>query len=88
MCSQLPNQVLKSISIIDSPGILSGEKQRISRGQCPHCPTPHPVLVRLSLLLAGDSVCRILFVLQDAPGIPGQPQGSELKRLQEITEKS
>ncbi|XP_007460261.1 PREDICTED: EH domain-containing protein 4-like [Lipotes vexillifer] len=31
MCSQLPNQVLKSISIIDSPGILSGEKQRISR---------------------------------------------------------
>nr|XP_033808879.1 EH domain-containing protein 4 [Geotrypetes seraphini] len=32
MCSQLPNQVLQSISIIDSPGILSGEKQRISRG--------------------------------------------------------
>ncbi|NXI65328.1 EHD4 protein, partial [Anseranas semipalmata] len=32
LCSQLPNQVLKSISIIDSPGILSGEKQRISRG--------------------------------------------------------
>lgn len=40
MCSQLPNQVLKSISIIDSPGILSGEKQRISRGQCP----PPPLL--------------------------------------------
>lgn len=39
MCSQLPNQVLKSISIIDSPGILSGEKQRISRGQCPGGPT-------------------------------------------------
>lgn len=33
MCSQLPNEVLKSISIIDSPGILSGEKQRISRGE-------------------------------------------------------
>ncbi|OCT64859.1 EH domain-containing protein 4 [Xenopus laevis] len=32
ICSQLPNEVLRSISIIDSPGILSGEKQRISRG--------------------------------------------------------
>nr|XP_006632232.1 PREDICTED: EH domain-containing protein 4 [Lepisosteus oculatus] len=32
ICSQMPNQVLQSISIIDSPGILSGEKQRISRG--------------------------------------------------------
>ncbi|XP_051502325.1 EH domain-containing protein 4-like [Myxocyprinus asiaticus] len=32
ICSQMPNQVLHSISIIDTPGILSGEKQRISRG--------------------------------------------------------
>ncbi|MEQ2174988.1 hypothetical protein GOODEAATRI_013493, partial [Goodea atripinnis] len=31
ICSQMPNQVLQSISIIDTPGILSGEKQRISR---------------------------------------------------------
>lgn len=31
-CSQVDSSVLKALSIIDTPGILSGEKQRVDRG--------------------------------------------------------
>ena len=31
-CSSTDSQVLKGISIVDTPGILSGEKQRTDRG--------------------------------------------------------
>uniref|UniRef100_A0A452TQR9 EH domain-containing protein 1 n=1 Tax=Ursus maritimus TaxID=29073 RepID=A0A452TQR9_URSMA len=56
MCAQLPNPVLDSISIIDTPGILSGEKQRISRA--------HPTLFFFAAVLEwfAERVDRIILL--------------------------
>lgn len=68
MCAQMPNPVLESISIIDTPGILSGEKQRISRG------LPNFNVHLWNLISLSNSQILLLLFNSDTPFLLQHPQ--------------
>lgn len=45
-CSQTPSRILESIYFVDTPGVLSGEKQRIGRRFVPAGVTDAPAPAR------------------------------------------
>lgn len=55
-CVQMPNKVLENVSIIDTPGILTAAKRKLSRGETEY-------LISFSTSGINLSLCSVFFIL-------------------------